>query len=79
MTNEQFKFWRERMNLSRADLAEIFDVTINTIGAWENGYRLSGTHGRKDAAVPKSVQLACAAIQLGVREYDGAGPIVIQP
>lgn len=61
MTSEQFKAWRAAQKLSQADLADALDLARETITKYERAVN----------PVPKTVELACAAIQLGVRDFDG--------
>jgi DNA-binding XRE family transcriptional regulator len=59
MTPKQFKAWRSHMGLTKVAVAAMLHVTRQTPYLWESGKR----------PISKSVELACAALLLGVRDY----------
>lgn len=66
MTPAQFKAWRKHLKLSQQAAAELLDLSRNMITLYEAGER----EGRP-VVVPKTVELACAAIALGITRYEG--------
>jgi Predicted transcriptional regulators len=75
MTPEQFKTWRERMGLSQIAAAEALGLSRGSINLYERGSR---REDGRPVVVPKTVELACAALTMGVRSYDG-GEVTIAP
>jgi predicted transcriptional regulator len=67
MTPHQFKAWRKAMSLKQKEAAARLGLKKRVIQYYERGHR----DGKK-VAVPKSVELACYALAVGVDEYDGA-------
>jgi transcriptional regulator with XRE-family HTH domain len=59
MTGEQLQQWREHQGLSVVKAAQMLGVSRNAFYLWTRG----------EQPVPKAVELACAAITLGVRSY----------
>ncbi len=55
MTKDDLKAWRERMRMSKVEVAKLFDVHPATVGRWEDG----------SVAIPGTVPLAAAAISNG--------------
>jgi transcriptional regulator with XRE-family HTH domain len=67
MTPQQFKAWRKAMGLRQKEAAARLGLKKRVIQYYERGHR----DGKK-VEVPKSVELACYALAVGVDEYDGA-------
>ena len=67
MTPQQFKAWRKAMGLKQKEAAEQLGLKKRVIQYYERGHR----DGRK-VEVPRSVELACYALSVGVASYDGA-------
>jgi transcriptional regulator with XRE-family HTH domain len=67
MNAKEFTRWRKMMKFSVAQAAEALGVVRQTVYTWERG----------EVAVPKAVELACAAIVMGVSDYPRVG--VLQP
>ena len=74
MSAEAFRDWRKRLNLKQKDAAEVLGLTKRMIQYYETGSR-SGQH----VAIPKSVRLACYALEMGVGDYDGHSVIASTP
>lgn len=68
MTPEQFKAWRKHLRLTQAAAAEALGISPSSIVLYERGSRIDD--GRP-VEIPKTVELACAALALGVRSYEG--------
>ena len=66
MTPHEFKAWRKAMGLKQKDAAERLGLKKRVIQYYEHGAR----DGKK-VEVPKTVELACYAVSVGVGEYDG--------
>lgn len=75
MTPEQFKNWRAHMGFSQARAAEVLDMSEDAIGYYDLGRRRDG----RAVVIPKTVELACAALALGVFEYAGPGVVISRP
>jgi transcriptional regulator with XRE-family HTH domain len=67
MTPHEFKAWRKAMGLKQKDAAEQLGLKKRVIQYYERGHR----DGKK-IEVPKTVELACYALSVGVSAYDGA-------
>ena len=67
MEPKDFKKWRKGLGLSQKKAAEALGLKLRMIQYYEKGNR-----DGKVVAVPKSVRLACYAIQCGVSDFDGA-------
>lgn len=61
MTSDELKVWRAREKLSQGELAERLGLTRGAIANYEAG----------KTAIPKTTELALAALAIGLREYDG--------
>lgn len=61
MTPASLKAWRKRLGLSQQEAADTLGLSIRAVQNYESGLR----------EIPKPVALACAAIALGIREYEG--------
>ncbi len=68
MTPRKFKRWRKRLKLSQKEAAEALGLKPRMIQYYEKGER----NGEK-VKIPKTVRLACYAIDQGVEDYDGGG------
>ncbi len=66
MTPRKFKRWRKRLKLSQKEAAEALGLKPRMIQYYEKGER----NGEK-VKIPKTVRLACYAIDQGVDDYDG--------
>ena len=66
MTPAAFHAWRKHMRLSQKAAGEALGVSQRMVAYYEAGERQSGP-----VAVPRAVELACAALALGIRSYDG--------
>ena len=63
MTSEQFKQWRERMGMSQQDAADALGISKGSVINYENGARREDD---RPVAIPRTVELACAALTFGV-------------
>ncbi len=68
MTPRRFKRWRKRLKLSQKEAADALGLKPRMIQYYEKGER----NGEK-VKIPKTVRLACYAIDHGVEDYDGGG------
>lgn len=68
MTNEQFKAWRAHMGLTQMAAGNALGVSKVTIELYERGMRRDSD---RRVEIPKSIELACAALALGITHYDG--------
>lgn len=66
MPAEAFRDWRKRLGLKQKDAADLLGLKKRMIQYYETGSR-SGKH----VSIPKSVRLACYALEAGVCDYDG--------
>ncbi len=66
MPAEAFKEWRKKLGLKQKDAADLLGLKKRMIQYYETGSR-SGKH----VSIPKSVRLACYALEAGVADYDG--------
>lgn len=71
MDCNQLRKWREHQGLKVSEAAALLDIAENTYNNYERGFRYMAGGAHQDVPVPKSVELACAAISLGIREYKG--------
>jgi len=53
------------MGISQTNLAKMLGISTRTVAMYERGHRDNG----RSVAVPKTVELACAAITDGIRDY----------
>lgn len=68
MTSAQFKAWRKHMGLTIIGAARTLGVSRGSVELYERGAR---REDNRPVAIPKPIELACAAIALGIRHYDG--------
>ncbi|MEQ8658550.1 MAG: helix-turn-helix transcriptional regulator [Hyphomicrobiales bacterium] len=66
MPAEAFREWRKRLGLKQKDAADLLGLKKRMIQYYETGSR-SGKH----VSIPKSIRLACYALEVGVGDYDG--------
>jgi transcriptional regulator with XRE-family HTH domain len=66
MTPAAFKTWRKALGLKQKEAADKLGLKKRVIQYYERGHR----DGKK-IEVPKTVELACYALSVGVEEYDG--------
>jgi transcriptional regulator with XRE-family HTH domain len=69
MTPHQFKAWRKGLGLKQKEAAEKLGLKKRVIQYYEHGKR----DGQK-VEVPKSVELACYALTMGIETFDGKPP-----
>jgi transcriptional regulator with XRE-family HTH domain len=69
MTPTQFKAWRKHMRLSQKAAGEALGLSIVAVQNYERGAS-AGTNSRL-VSIPLHVELACAALALGVTSYAG--------
>lgn len=60
MNSSTFRDWRRHLGLSQTAAADALGVSPRMVVYYEAG---------RD--IPKPVELACAALALGIRSYDG--------
>jgi len=60
MNNEQFKAWRKKMKFTQQQAADALGLSIQAFGNYERGSRYED--GR-EVKIPRTVALACAAIE----------------
>lgn len=68
MTPEQIKAWREHLKMTQAEAAKALGISPGSLVNYERGTRLED--GRL-VIIPKTVELACAAVALGIKSYSG--------
>ncbi len=66
MTNDEFKAWRKHMKLPQREAADLLGISRNSVALYEIGER-----DGNPVVIPKSIELACAALALGIRRYSG--------
>jgi transcriptional regulator with XRE-family HTH domain len=66
MTPAAFKAWRKALGLKQKEAAEKLGLKKRVIQYYEHGHR----DGKK-IEVPRTVELACYALSVGVEEFDG--------
>lgn len=74
MTPEQLRRWRDLMGWTRSRAAGELGLSYSAVENYERGTR------RDDGAavsIPRPVELACAALALGVKDYEDVGKIQI--
>ena len=66
MTPDAFKAWRKSLGLKQKDAADKLGLKKRVIQYYEKGAR-----DGKEIEIPKTVELACFALSMGVETYDG--------
>ncbi len=66
MNGKKFRKWRKERKLSQKKVAEMLGLKPRMIQYYEKGER-----DGKSVQIPKSVRLACYAIDAGIADYDG--------
>lgn len=66
MNGKQFRKWRKARKFSQKRAAELLGLKPRMIQYYEKGER-----DGKSVKIPKSVRLACVAIDQGVTDFDG--------
>jgi hypothetical protein len=69
MTAEQFKAWREHMGFMRPAAARALGISVGSVELYERGRRRDDE--TREVVIPKTVELACAALALGIKSYEG--------
>ncbi len=69
MTPAALKAWRKALGLKQKEAAEKLGLKKRVIQYYERGHR----DGKK-IEIPKTVELACYALSVGIEEYDGKAP-----
>ncbi len=67
MSPAEFRAWRKSRGLKQKEAAEKLGLKKRMIQYYETGNR-----GAKKVVIPKTVELACYAISVGVEAFDGA-------
>ncbi|MDF2995864.1 MAG: hypothetical protein K0R27_1501 [Xanthobacteraceae bacterium] len=65
MTPEQFREWRAYMGYTLREAAEALDLSSGAVQSYEAGARPEG----RRVVIPRTVELACAALAVGIRKY----------
>ena len=66
MDSDRFREWRRALGLKQKDAADKLGLKKRVIQYYEKGDR-----DGKRVEIPKTVELACLALSLGVETYDG--------
>jgi len=66
MDSDGFRSWRRGLGLKQKDAADRLGLKKRVIQYYEKGDR-----DGKRVEIPRSVELACFALSLGVERYDG--------
>lgn len=77
MRPEEFRFWREEvMKLTQPAACALLGISVTALQGYERG-KWRDSPKRKDApaVIPRHVELACAALALGVTRYDGSAEV----
>jgi transcriptional regulator with XRE-family HTH domain len=69
MSPDEFRAWRKSHGLKQKEAAEKLGLKKRMIQYYETGSR-----GGKKVVIPKTVELACYALSMGVEAFDGAAP-----
>ena len=69
MDSPEFKAWRKSLGLKQKEAAEKLGLKKRMIQYYETGRR-----GSKKVVIPKTVELACYALSIGVESFDGTLP-----
>ncbi|WP_050767520.1 helix-turn-helix domain-containing protein [Aurantimonas manganoxydans] len=68
MNADGFRAWRKALGLKQKDAAEKLGLKKRVIQYYEKGAR-----DGKSVEIPKTVELSCLALSLGIETYDGRG------
>lgn len=68
MTNAQFKAWRKHMGFTMAEAAKALGISPGSVELYERGARRDNS---RPVVIPRPVELACAALALGIKGYEG--------
>lgn len=63
--------WREREGYTQSHAAQLLGIALNTYQNYERGFRYMGGGSNRDVPIPKTVELSCAAISMGIFAYHG--------
>lgn len=63
LTAERFRAWREHMGVTKVQASHWLGTSERTIHNYETG----------DRPIPQAVSLACAALSVGFRDFNGVG------
>ncbi|WP_457094290.1 helix-turn-helix domain-containing protein [Microvirga sp. P5_D2] len=74
MEKEQFKLWRKTMGLTQTGAARVLGLNRNTIELYERGTRRDDPN--HVVSIPRTVELACAALLLGIHRYSGPDEMI---
>lgn len=66
MTPGQFRAWRKRLGLKQKDAADLLGLKKRVIQYYEKGKR-----DGKNVEIPRTVELACYALSIGIGAFDG--------
>jgi transcriptional regulator with XRE-family HTH domain len=66
MSPSEFRAWRKSRGLKQKEAAEKLGLKKRMIQYYETGSR-----GDKAVTIPKTVELACYALSVGVESFDG--------
>jgi transcriptional regulator with XRE-family HTH domain len=69
MDSDEFKSWRKSLGLKQKEAAEKLGLKKRMIQYYETGRR-----GSKKVVIPKTVELACYALSVGVGAFNGTPP-----
>lgn len=67
MTPTQLKAWRKHLGYSQQAAAYLLGISVSSVKIYERGKRWDG----RSAEIPLTVELACAALALGITHYSG--------
>lgn len=67
MTPAEFKRWRESMSLSQQGAADALGLSKASIELYERGSRRDDN---RPVQIPRTVELACAALSRGIAAYE---------
>jgi transcriptional regulator with XRE-family HTH domain len=68
MTSDEFRQWRDQMNLSQQGAADALGISKGSVELYERGSR---REDGRPVEIPKAVELACAALARGINRYNG--------
>lgn len=69
MTPDQFKSWRTDLGWTKVVAADRLGISVSQMSCYETG--LTRHLVPKPVVIPKTVELACAALALGIKDYPG--------